>query len=313
MLRARGSALVPRSHLVDHGMSYWEAIILGIVQGLTEFLPISSSAHLLFVPWLFDWEEPGLAFDAALHLGTLTAVFAYFWRDLLGMILALPRALGHPRRYLRDPEPRPGREARPAGDHQARLALLIAVGTVPGLLAGFFGQAAIEGFFHGDGHKHRAVVVAAVLLIVFALLLWSAERVAAHHRQIEHLTWRDAVMIGLAQAAALLPGVSRSGATLTTGLYQGLHRGDAARFSFLLGTPLVLAASVKAVSDTVQAGMSGTETRIFLTGTLVSATVGFIAIWWLLRLLQRAGTGVFVAYRIVAGLSILGVVIFGVK
>ena len=290
----------------------FEAIVLGIVQGLTEFLPISSSAHLIVVPWLFGWDQPGLAFDAALHLGTLSAVFAYFWRELFAMALALPRALAHPKRFLRDPEPRPGRDARP-DDATARLAMLVALGTVPGLICGIVGQGAIEAFFHSDDHRRRAVIVSAVALILLGLLLLAAERVAAHHRQMHHLTWRDAVLIGMAQAAALLPGVSRSGATLTMGLFQGLNRGDAARFSFLMGTPLVLAASVKAVWDVVQDGMTGSEVRVFLVGILASAIVGFAAIWGLLRFLQTSSTKVFVVYRVAVGLALLGAAVAGVR
>ena len=290
-------------------MSLLEAVVLGIVQGLTEFLPISSSAHLVIVPWLLRWDEPGLQFDAALHIGTLVAVFAYFWRDLLGMIQALPRALSRAPLLLRDPGPGWARAGRtnPTADHQARLALLIAVGTIPGLLAGFFGQGAIEDFFHSETHRTRTIAVIAVLVAVLGLLLWVAERAASHQRDIQNLTWRDALIIGLAQATALLPGVSRSGSTITAGLFQGLRRADAARFSFLLGTPLVLAAASKAVLDAVQAGMSGSEARAFVAGGLTSAIVGFVAIWGLLRFLQRSSTLVFIVYRLLlaAGLLLL--------
>lgn len=230
-------------------MSVLQAIVLGIVQGLTEFLPISSSAHLIIVPWLFGWDEPGLAFDAAVHVGTLTAVLAYFWRDLLRMARALPRALRRPRALLRDPDPGHGWDAAAVdANAEARLALLIAIATVPGLLAGFFGQGAIERFFHDSDTRGRAITVSACLLIALGGLLWAAERSGAYQRRIGHLTWRDAVTIGLAQATALLPGISRSGATITAGLFQGLHRADAARFSFLLGVPLTAGAAAKAVS-----------------------------------------------------------------
>jgi undecaprenyl-diphosphatase len=139
----------------------------------------------------------------------------------------------------------------------------------------------------------------------------AAERTAAHQRSLLHLTWRDAVSIGLAQATALLPGVSRSGATITAGLFQGLHRADAARFSFLVGTPLIFAASVKAVADAVADGLSGSEATVLLVGGLTSAAVGFLAIWWLLRYLQRASVLVFVAYRIGLGLMLILFVLAG--
>lgn len=286
-------------------MSLLRAVVLGLVQGLTEFLPVSSSAHLIVVPWLFGWEEPGLAFDAALHLGTLAAVVAYFWGDLLGMARALPRALVRPRLLLRDPDPGRGREAHPA-DAEARLALLIAVGTLPGLLAGVAGQLAIEAFYHpAGGTPRRAIVAVAVATILLGALLWAAERSAEHQRRVGHLTWHDAVAIGLAQAAALVPGVSRAGATITAGLFQGLHRADAARFSFLLGIPIVAAAGGKGLWDALQGGLSGPELNAFVAGVLASALAGFVAIWGLLRLLQRSGPGIFVLYRLAFGFGLL--------
>jgi undecaprenyl-diphosphatase len=293
-------------------MSLLEAIVLGIIQGLTEFLPISSSAHLIAARWLFDWEEPPLAFDASLHLGTLTAVVAFFWRDLRAMLLALPTALASPARLLQDPTPGSVRSATPT-QQQARLALLIAIGTVPALLTGIFGQDSLESFFRSGENQDRAIVVIACLLIAIGLLMRVAERSAAHQRTVHHLTWRDAVSIGLAQATALLPGVSRSGATITAGLFQGLARADAARFSFLLGTRIIIAASVKAVDDELSAGLSGAEALNLLVGGSTSAAVGFLAIWWLLYFLQRASTMVFVIYRICFGLLLLALVISGAR
>ena len=294
-------------------MSLLQAIVLGLVQGLTEFLPISSSAHLIVVPWLLGWEEPGLAFDAAIHLGTLTAVFAYFWRDLLGMVRALPRALTRPRMLLRDPDPSRRRDSTDA-DVDARLALLIAVGTVPGLIAGIVGQRAVEVFYHPGGiTPPRVIVAVAIATMLLGALLLVAERTAAHQRRIVHLTWHDAVAIGLAQATALIPGVSRSGATITAGLFQGLHRADAARFSFLLGIPIIAAAAGKGLLDTLQTGMDGSELRIFLTGIVVSGLAGFLAIWGLLRYLERAGTGIFVLYRFGLGVLLLLLVAAGFR
>ncbi|MEJ7762292.1 MAG: undecaprenyl-diphosphate phosphatase [Thermomicrobiales bacterium] len=294
-------------------MSILQAIVLGIVQGLTEFLPISSSAHLSIFPWLFGWDEPGLAFDAALHLGTLTAVFTYFWRDLVGMIRALPSALPRAIPLLRDPSPTFPHPAS-TGDQQARLALLIGVGTIPGLLAGFFGEGALEAFFHGgDGRQSRAILVSAILLIAVGLLLWVAERVAAHHRNLTHLTWRDALTIGFAQATALVPGVSRSGATLIAGLFIGLSRQEALRFSFLLGTPLILGAGLKAVLDAVRDGMSGTEVSTFVAGGITSALVGFLAIAGLLRFVRTSTFSIFVIYRIGLGVSLLILLAIGFR
>jgi len=206
---------------------------------------------------------------------------------------------------LRDPEPGRGREADPR-DADARLALLIAVGTVPGLIAGLVGQGAIEAFYHpGDGTPRRAIVAIAVALMLLGGLLWVAERLAAHQRRVAHLTWHDAVAIGLAQATALIPGVSRAGATITAGLFQGLHRTDAARFAFLLGTPIVAATGGNGLWDALQGGLGGSEPAAVVAGVLTSALAGFLAIWGLLRYLERAGTGPFVLYRVALGFGLL--------
>ncbi|MBA3450903.1 MAG: UDP-diphosphatase [Chloroflexia bacterium] len=282
-------------------MTVWQAIVLGIVQGVTEFLPVSSSAHLLIVAWLLGWESPGLAFDAALHLGTLTAVLVYFWRDLVAMACALPRALRQPAAILRSHDP---------GDVMPRLSLLIALGTVPGLVGGLLAAEAIDAVYHPDGvAPDRIIVALAAALIALALLLWWAERAARHVRGMGSLTVRDAVVIGLAQAAALIPGVSRSGATITAGLFRGLTRADAARFSFLLGTPIVAAAGAKGLLDTLSSGLDASQLGVFAVGLLASALAGFAAIWGLLRYLQRASTAVFIVYRVVLGVVLIGLVV----
>lgn len=285
-------------------MSVIEAILLGVLQGITEFLPISSSAHLIVARWLFGMDEPSLAFDAALHLGTLLAIFSYFWRDLLALILAIPRALRSPADFVRNPDPTWIRTAPPR-EQNARLGILIVIATIPAALVGLFGQETLDDYFRGDEHRTRAIATIAVLMIALALLLWAAERAAAHHRKLHHMTWQDAVLIGLAQATALLPGVSRSGATITTGLFQGLARADAARFSFLLGTPITLAAGVKVIGDALAEGISGDDAVHLLIGAASSALVGYLAIWWLLRLLKNTSTAIFIAYRIAFGLALL--------
>ncbi len=282
-------------------MTVWQAIVLGIVQGLTEFLPVSSSAHLLIVPWLLGWESPGLAFDAALHLGTLTAVLVYFWRDLVAMALAFPHAIRHPGAMLRSHDP---------ADVMPRLSLLIALGTAPGLVAGLLAAETIDAVYHPDGvAPDRIIVAVAIALIALALLLLGAERAARHVRDMESLTVRDALVIGLAQAAALIPGVSRAGATITAGLFRGLTRADAARFSFLLGAPIVAAAGAKGLLDTLTSGLDASQLGVFAVGLLASALAGFAAIWGLLRYLQRASTAVFIAYRIVLGVVVIVLVV----
>jgi len=281
-------------------VTVWQAVVLGIVQGLTEFLPVSSSAHLLVVPWLLGWESPGLAFDAALHLGTLAAVLVYFWRDLLAMALALPRAIQRPGAILRSDDP---------ADVMPRLALLIVVGTVPGLVAGLLGEGAIDKVYHPSGVAPDAVIVAiATAMIALALLLLAAERMARHVRMMDSLKLPDALIIGLAQALALIPGVSRSGATITAGLFRGLTRVDAARFSFLLGVPIVAAAGANGLLETLTSGLGAGQLGVFAVGLVASALAGFAAIWGLLRYLQRASTVVFIVYRIVLGVVLIVVV-----
>jgi undecaprenyl-diphosphatase len=271
-------------------MDLLQAIVLGAVQGLTEFLPISSSAHLIIVPALLGWPQPGLEFDMALHLGTLVAVFSYFWRDLLAMALALPRSLV---------------AGRPMGDPQSRLALLIIIGCIPAGLAGVLFEDRIKAQFYSDAGLDIGLLVIAATLIVLGLLLWLADRLAAHLRELKDLRWRDAIVIGLAQALALIPGVSRSGSTITAGLFVGLSRPAAARFSFLLGTPLILAAGLKQVLDLAQAGLGALSLSALLAGFLTSAVVGYLCIAFLLRYLATRTTTVFAVYRLALGLGVL--------
>ncbi len=289
-------------------MGLIEAIVLGITQGLTEFLPISSSGHLILVPWLFNWDEPGLAFDAALHLGTLVAVYAYFWRELLAMLLAVPRALRSWRRLLGGPV-----VGEPHGDTDARLALLLIIGSIPGGIAGLLFQGAIDDFYHGDTHKSFAIALLAFFLIVFALLLAAVERIAIHRREMREIGVTDSLVIGVAQMLALMPGVSRSGITLTAGLWREMKRADAARFSFLLGTPLVTLASLKGLLDLMTEGAGGVDTTAIAVGIVASAISGFVAIWFLLRLLQHASTRAFVVYRVVVGIGVLALLATGVR
>ncbi len=281
-------------------MSVFEAIILGIVQGLTEFLPISSSGHLILAPWLLGWEEPGLGFDASLHLGTLVAVFAYFRDDISRMLRALPLATRQPLAVVRGVDP--GDEPHLA---DARLGFYLILGSIPGGVAGLAVQGGVDDFFHDGSNTGRAIAVIAILLAVFGFVLLLAERLATHRRTLGDVRVMDAVVIGIAQAIALIPGVSRSGITLTAGLFRGIARADAARFSFLLGLPLVLAAGLKGFLDLLQDGAGDVAATTMLAGILASGLSGFAAIWGLLRLLQRYSTTGFVVYRIVAAVAIL--------
>ncbi|MDO9065585.1 MAG: undecaprenyl-diphosphatase UppP [Chloroflexota bacterium] len=262
-----------------------QALVLGLVQGLTEFIPVSSSAHLIIVPWLLGWPDPGLAFDAALHLGTLLAVLAFFARDWVVLARAFLASL---------------LECSLGPDHNRLLAWLVLVGSIPGAIAGVLLDHTVEAFFHSPGSAHSAssLLVMAALILGLAAALWLAEAVARHSRSMETLGWRDAIVIGLAQAAALLPGVSRSGATITAGLFLGLDRTAAARVSFLLATPIVAGAGAKKVYDALKAGLSSGDQAAFALGLLAAAVSGYLCISFLLRYLQRNSTLPFVLYRV---------------
>lgn len=286
-------------------MEIWQAIVLGIVQGLTEFLPISSSGHLIIFPWLLEWESAGLAFDAAIHLGTLTAVVVYFRREILRMIAAIPHALSDPISLLR--RPMPGNHAQ---DVDARLGLMIVVATLPGLVLGVLFEGVIDEFFHTEENSDRAIATIATMLIVVGLVLYLAERLSKRGKTIGGMAWLDALIIGFAQALALIPGTSRSGATITAGLFRGLNRADAARFSFLAGMPLILGAGLKSVVEAIGEGMTGHEVALFVAGGVSAAIVGFVTIWGLLRFLERRSTLVFVVYRILFGISLFALLAF---
>lgn len=288
-------------------MSWIEAIILGITQGLTEFLPISSSGHLIIVPWLFGWETPGLAFDAALHLGTLVAVFTYFRLEIIAMVKAIPIVLRQRTALLKT-----------GGDEDeqtffARLGLLIVIGSIPGGVIGLLAQDRLDAFFHSDTNENRAIVIIAVFLALFGILLWLADRYGREIRPLKSIRVPDAITIGAAQAVALMPGVSRSGVTLTAGLFRGFTRADAARFSFLLGIPLVSVAGLKGLTDLIQADPSGAEMGRILAGMAASAISGFAAISFLLRYLQTSSTTIFVIYRLVAAAVLIGLVASGFR
>ena len=257
------------------------AAILGIVQGLTEFLPISSSAHLILVPKLLGWNDQFLdsaAYDVMLHLGTLLALVVYFWRDLLRLLAAWLRSIGR----------------RSVGDHSdARLAWLLLISVVPAAVLG----AALEGFF--DRAFRDALAWVAVFILVGAALLWLAERWATRDRDLSQMTVRDATMMGIGQALALFPGTSRSGITIAAGLFLGLERAAAARFSFLMAVPVIAGAGLWKARTLAGTGLQGAQADQLLVGVTVSAVSGFLAVWFLLAFLRRNSTAVFIAYRLV--------------
>jgi len=263
-------------------MDLLRAILLGILQGATEFLPVSSSGHLVLVPWLLDWPAPGLAFDTIVHWGTAVAVVAYFWRDWVILIRAAFRSL----------------RTRSIADANARLAWCLVLGTVPAALLGY----ALEDWFEA---MFSRPVAAAAFLMVTAGILTAAEYWGRHQRGLDTLTWRDALLIGLAQAAAILPGLSRSGATIAAGLGRSLEREPAARFSFLLATPVILGAGLLQMIDLVQAGDLVSQAPTLVTGFLAAALAGWGCIHFLLRYLQRRRLYPFALYCAVVGLVCL--------
>ena len=284
-------------------MDVFRAIVLGIIQGLTEFLPISSSAHLVIVPWLFGWEPFGLAFDTSLHLGTLLAVVLYFHNDLTAIVVGILRG-------WRD-LPRGRLPADPMG----RLGLYFVVASVPTALVGLLLENSIDEHFHADTVTNRALALVAVVMILMGLLLGAADRYARGRegRPFESLGLREALIVGFAQALALVPGVSRSGSTITAGLFAGMSKPTAARFSFLLGVPAVFGAGLLGLLRLWQDGVPAGEGDAFIAGFLSAALVGYLAIAGLMRYIQTRSLDVFVIYRIVLGVSLLALIAGGFR
>jgi undecaprenyl-diphosphatase len=271
-------------------VSIFEAIVLGITQGLTEFLPISSTAHLRIVPAFAGWEDPGAAFTAVVQLGTMAAVVLYFRRDLIRIGSAWLRSL---------------RDRRVRGSLDARLGWYIILGTIP---IGIFGLAFKDQIENGA----RDLYLISVALIVFGLVLLAAEEVGRKTRSIEDLDRRDGIVIGLAQAVALIPGVSRSGATISAGLFMGLDRPSAARYSFLLSVPAVVLSGLFELKSIVD-GSEHTHTGAgaLVVATLLAFVVGYASIAFLLRYVARHSTIVFVVYRVALGVIVLALLAAG--
>jgi len=269
-------------------MTAVQAIAFGLVQGLGEFLPISSSAHLIVLPWAMGWEDPGLAFDVMLHMGTLAALLVYFAGDLGRLGLALLRSVV---------------ERRIGADPDRRLAWLVIVGSLPGGAIGFVLEKAAESAL-------RSKVIVGVAIIAMGVVLFLADRYAPRRRKLGDLRWTDALLIGLAQAAAMVPGVSRSGSTITAGRLLGLDRDAAARFSFLLAVPITAGAGLLKVPKLVKAG--GVDGMVIL-GTVVAGVSGFVAIGWLLRLVKTRSYLPFVVYRVIFGAAVLAAIFSGAR
>lgn len=278
-----------------------EAIILGIVQGAAEFIPISSSAHLIIVPWLFGWTDPALTslpFDVALHLGTLLAVLIFFAQDWIRLIRAGFASIVE-RRIGQDPD--------------RRLAWFVLIGTIPGAIAGILGESKINDLFHQPGMPIQmwAMIVMAILLAGLGAALWLADHLTRHLEGMQELNLKQVIIIGLAQAFAIFPGVSRSGSTITAGLALGLKRETAARFSFLLSAPIIAGAGLKSLYEIYKGMQSGAIARgdliLFPIGIIVAAVTGYLCIRFMLNYLQKHTVNLFVYYRF--ALAILIVVV----
>ncbi len=263
-------------------MTTFQALVLGTLQGLSEFLPISSSAHLTLAPWLFGWTDPGLAVDVALHFGTLIAVLWYFRAEWAALIRA---AIGIV-------------TTRRVDTVEKRRVIYLIIATIPGAIGGLLLQSRAESTF-------RSPAITAVALIIMGLLLWLVDKLVDQRRILAEMRWVDSLLIGLSQVVALIPGVSRSGSTITTGRAVRLDRESAAKFSFLMSMPIIAAA---VVFEGPKALHQGGLTTPVIVGVAASAISGWLAISVLMRFVSRHSYGIFAAYRIVLGLVVLAVI-----
>jgi undecaprenyl-diphosphatase len=271
-----------------------QAAIIGLIQGLTEFIPISSSAHLIFVPRIAGWNDPFInsnAFDVMLHMGTLVALLIYFWGDLVSLLLAWLASI---------------RDRSIRGDPSRRLAWLLVISVIPGALLGAFGESFFDTFFR----EHSLLYIAA-LLAIGATILWIAEAVGRRRRELDDLRVRDAATIGAAQALALFPGISRSGITIAAGLFLGLEREAAARFSFLMATPIIAGAGIWKARELFGGALGAPDVLPLVVGFVAAALAGLAAIAFLLAYLRRRSTALFIGYRYVAAALLVVAVVAG--
>lgn len=259
-------------------MEWMQSTVLGVIQGLSEFLPISSSAHLVVIPWLLSWSEHSLSFDVALHLGTLLAVLVYFWRDWLGLSRGFFLSLAGKRRE----------------SEEGRLFRLIVWASAPGAMIGYLLEEQAETTF-------RTPLLVAFAMLALGAVLYLADRWGKQEKGLWRITLADGLLIGFSQALAIIPGVSRSGVTISVGLLRGLDREAAARFSFLLSTPIIAGAALLKVRYLWE----GRTDPLLLVGVGASALFGFLSIKYLLEYLQRGSYLVFVWYRAVFGLGVI--------
>ncbi len=261
----------------------FQAAVLGIVQGLTEFLPVSSSGHLIFLPDLLDWKGivDTLEFDVALHVGTTVAVIWFFWSDWVRIVASFLRNLG----------------TRVTGDFDSKLFLMILVGSIPAAVVGL-------GFKDFIEDNTREPLLVAITLFVFALVLFAADKAGSKKREFKQIGWTEAMFVGVAQAISLIPGVSRSGVTISAGLFRGLNRQAATRFSFMLSTPATIGAAALSVKDLMESSSEG-NLLVFIVGTILAAIVGWLAIKFLLQFIAKNSFNLFVWYRIVLAIGLV--------
>lgn len=265
-------------------MPIYQAVVLAVVQGIAEFLPISSTGHLILFPWFLHWKDPGLTFDVALHAGTLLAVVIFFWRMFLDMIKA---AAGF------------GNRSEAEVREHRKLFWLLVLGTIPGAIIGALFEK------KADTTLRNPVIIGFALIIV-ALVMWGGEKITRDSKPLIGVASLDALIVGLAQACAVIPGVSRSGSTMSLGLFRNMKRETAARFSFLLSGPIILGAVLLKAYQVHKAGGLPADMRIpFLAGVIVSAVVGFFVIGWLIRFLETRTFKPFIIYRIALGVLVL--------
>jgi undecaprenyl-diphosphatase len=272
-------------------LGYTKVAVLGVVQGLTELLPISSTAHMRLVPALFGWQDPGSAFSAIMQLAALAAVVSYFWKDVKAVASGAISAATE--RRWNTPE--------------FRLAVGIVLATIPIVIAGL----ALSRILNECATPMRGLKVIGVASLLMGLLLALAEILCRHTRKVVDMSLWDALMVGVAQVGALVPGVSRSGSTLTAALFLNLQRDEAARYSFLLGLPAIALAGFKELWVLLHAGLSSGAWSILIFGLIIASLSAFAAIWGLMRYLERFSTWPFAVYRIVLGVVLLGIGVWG--
>lgn len=278
-------------------MSLFEAIILGIVQGLTEFLPISSTAHLRIIPALAGWQDPGAAFSAIVQIGTLAAVLAYFHRDIIDISKAFINGI---------------RKGKPFETQDSKMAWMIAAGTVPIVVFGLLFKTEIETSLRSLYWISAALIVLALMLTLAEWLMKQRSQKGLQTKSMQQIGWKEALLIGLAQSIALIPGSSRSGVTITGGLFLNLSRETAARFSFLLSLPAVFAAGIYQLYETWDVLMASSSELVNLAAaTFFAGVVGYASIAFLINYLKKHSTSLFIIYRIALGLGILGLIAAG--